>query len=273
MFTGKALEEIDKYLENRKREGHYIPYLTVHSARKYSRRSLIHGIKSNRLHHLLSDGESYLFQINESLTTTLNIFEQTPLMDLEKAMEAADTLNVRYPKDKQNNVHVMSTDQLVEIGDGSTGTSYLEAHTFKYASSLHESKNKKRNTKRTLEKLAIEKLYWSFFNIKYVVQTEYNTSRVVAENLAWARTSFYHKDLFIDRLDLFLAHLLDLWQRKPCQKANLLIDAAGHATGLDRSSAFNAFMYAAWSRRLPLDLSKVINLEIPLQFSSIESRS
>src|SRR5690606_32307464 len=139
----------------------YRPWLTVKNAAKFSRRSLILGLKSNRLHHLLSDGELFLFQIQEAKPFVVDMFEQMPLLDVERCISIAQKLGFRYPTDKDDNAVVMSTDLVIKSLDPLNRNEPLTAHTFKYSSDLKQGTGKKRSINRTLQKLLIEKQYWN----------------------------------------------------------------------------------------------------------------
>jgi len=114
------------------------------------------------------------------------------------------------------------------------------------------------------QKLTIEKLYWESQGIKYFILTEPNRLRVIAGTSMVKTASPYHTDLFMDQLDSFLANVVDAWQMQPTAKVCSLLDIAADAIGIDRSTAWTAFMYAVRSGWLPIELSSELDLESTL---------
>ena len=99
----------------------YKPWLTIGDVPSEGRSHRVLGLKTGRLHHMLSDLELRLFQILDWNDAVQDIREQFPL-DRNKTQAIADRLGIRHPVDTVTKTPmVMTTDFLVDIAhDGRT---------------------------------------------------------------------------------------------------------------------------------------------------------
>ena len=75
----------------------YQPWLTIQEVPSLGRRSRVHGWKTGRLHHTLSDHEIDYLYLLEWADDVIDIREQFPLIDLEVAQTIASDMGVKYP--------------------------------------------------------------------------------------------------------------------------------------------------------------------------------
>jgi hypothetical protein len=79
----------------------------------------------------------------------------------------------------------------------------------KYSDALNDS--------RTIEKLEIERRYWSKQNIPFYIFTEHQVPKVIYENIMWLYPSLKQEEISIDileRLDFMSIFFRDTKQRK-----------------------------------------------------------
>lgn len=127
----------------------YKPWLTVGDVPSHGRAQRLRGICTNRIHHLLSDGERNAFLIFDHFASVTDIREQFPLDD-EETQAIAEDAGIRHPVDRTSRVAlVQTTDFLIDLEQN--GRSVTVARAVKPASKLGDP--------RVAEKLEIERRY------------------------------------------------------------------------------------------------------------------
>jgi hypothetical protein len=102
----------------------YKPWLTIQDVSSSGRVSRVHGRKTHRLHHFLSDHETSFFFLLDWSDAVVDIREQFPL-DRDITRRIAAEMGIRHPADTKTKVDiVMTTDFLVDIR-GSQGTKLM----------------------------------------------------------------------------------------------------------------------------------------------------
>lgn len=135
----------------------YTPWLTVQDVPSRGRRHRIHGRKVDRVYHLMSDGELVAFlQFDESAASS-DIQEQVPLDPFETDRIARE-MGIRPPVNPDGSPYVMTTDFLI-VEQTPQGTVHL----------ARTCKPNDDHSKRTLEKLEIERRYWKGRGIDWAV--------------------------------------------------------------------------------------------------------
>lgn len=127
------------------------------------------GIKTGRVHHLLSRNEEFYFILLDTDPDVLDIREQFPLR-LTETLRLAESLGIRHPY-KGKYFDVMTTDFLITRKDG------LHARTVKQTEELEKD--------RVREKFSIEYAYWKGKGIDWKIVTEKEINRDRARNLQW----------------------------------------------------------------------------------------
>jgi hypothetical protein len=171
-------------IERRIREGRgsgqgttYVPWIKITD---FSSRGLVHrvpGLRSRRMHHLLSNLEVANFIINEWPDRTLDLREQWPLLPVEETVEIAAQLGVKHPADPiSRRLAVMTTDLVLTVDAGFS--TLLRPINCKYIADL---------TGRALEKIEIERRYWKIRSCELSVVTEREIPHALLKNLLWIR--------------------------------------------------------------------------------------
>lgn len=147
----------------------YTPFIKVKNVKgRMSRGTEVVSYKTKRTHHFLSDIEYNYFLYLEWSDDVVDIREQFPL-NLRSTQEIALGMNVKHPADKGSDV-VMSTDFVITLKNGKS-----LARTVKPASELDK--------KRVLEKLSIEREYWSKLDVDWGIVTEKEIDKVFVNNI------------------------------------------------------------------------------------------
>ncbi len=86
--------------------------------------SRVKGMTTGKFHHLLSNQELLYFYLLDWSEKTMDIREQFPLSELEKAIKIADSLGIRYPYDRKSGFpYVLTSDFLIITGQGTVARS------------------------------------------------------------------------------------------------------------------------------------------------------
>ena len=183
----KTQADIDRYINQGYGQGEgskYLPWLRVQDVPSEGRSRKAHGLKTNRLHQFLSDGEFAYFLLLEFSEQVIDIREQFPLFPTEQSLEIARQLGIQYPKYKDTQLdYVLTSDFLITVQDPD-GTRRFAARSFKCEEALRPDQE----LKRTIEKLELEKAIFQAQDINdWKLVTEKTMGATLANNLIWLR--------------------------------------------------------------------------------------
>ena len=151
----------------------YKPWLTVQDVPSSGRTHRPLGLKTGRVHQLLSDIERDLFYILDWCESVIDIREQFPL-DRAATQSIAQRLGIRHPQDTATKTPlVMTTDFLCEVMRD--GQRVLHARAVKPAGKLE--------TDRVVQKLEIERRYWVERGVEWGIVTEADIPEVYVANI------------------------------------------------------------------------------------------
>jgi hypothetical protein len=220
----------------------------------------IPGVKSDRVHHLLSDLERAYHLICEFSEDIIDIREQYPLFPREKTQAIASSKGIRHPTYPGSSVPlVMTTDFLLTIRQ-LDGSEKLVARSVKYTKDLAG-----KDSLRTLEKLKIEKLFWNNQGVDWNIVTEEMFTPDLVKNLGLLhKYSNLPRALLEQSLQADFIKLLVEYRPYPLNAAECLRKIASrmHITYQDSKDIFH---YLAWNKRLIFDFSKApIQMQSPI---------
>jgi len=174
----------------------YKPWITVRDLPSDGRVHRVFGHKSQRTHHLLSDLELAVFLLLEWHQDVIQIREQFPL-EIETTSQIAKEAGIVHPS--QSGVkQYMSSDFLVNSHDKQQPKFVLQA---KYAEALDDA--------RTIEKLELERRYWSLKEVPWYLITEQDIPQTVIKNIKWlypAQRDEIDMEVLIQRIDYYDYH-------------------------------------------------------------------
>jgi|ERR1035437_72392 hypothetical protein len=166
----------EKYVAQGRGQGvgpNYIPWLTVRDVPSTGLSTRSKDRRSGRVRHTLSTGETRLLRLADWGDRVLDAREQFPLLPLRETVAIAATLGVRPPAVRREPI-VMTTDVLFTLKI-ENGRAEKLAVAFKLSSDLRKP--------RVLEKLAIESVYWSRRNVRWIVLSETELPNELCINL------------------------------------------------------------------------------------------
>ncbi len=180
MSRNRRVWSYEEYLYMKKRgrgQGHgidYKPWITVYDFPSKGKVTRILGLKTGRLHHLLSSLERMHFIILDNDPLVVDIREQFPL-PLGDTLRIAEKLKAKFPGMEHPKLqgfwYAMTTDFLVDTQNG------LIARAVKPKEFLNDPK--------VQWKFAIEKGYWESQGIEWAVVTEDSLNRDLYMNYQW----------------------------------------------------------------------------------------
>jgi len=220
----------------------YIPWISIHDFSSRGRVSRVFSYKTNRIHHFLSRNELYYFYLLEWSDKVLDIREQYPLLDVERAIYVAMNAGIKYPRDNISGFpYILTCDFMVTTEKG------LKARTIKCASEL--------NNKRTLEKLEIERRYWNDLDIDWKIVTENEISIQKAKNIEWLYTAAKLPEYLIDKI--YHQELIKHLETKSIRQAAELFDKKH---GYPAGSGLRIVKHLLWHKEIVCEMDQDISI-------------
>ena len=157
------------------RGAEYKPWIEIHDLASQGLANRVQSPIHGRECHLHSQLEADWFYAVHALQGIQDVREQYPL-DLEETLAIAQQLEIKHPTDpKTQEPCVATTDFLLTFRDGQR--EFDKAIAIKFAADLA--------SERVLEKLEIERVYWSARNIEWRILTEKELPRALVKNMRW----------------------------------------------------------------------------------------
>lgn len=232
-----------KYLSAKRGQGEgpsYQPWVQVQDFASKGTISRIAGRKTGRLHHFMSSGEKDYFYLLEWADDVVDIREQFPLLDLGTAIEAAGDAGIRYPRDSDSGFpFVLTCDFMISMKNGG-----LRARTVKRSSEL--------TNRRTLEKLEIERRYWSRLGIDWKIATEFELPVRKIRNIEWLHASFIPPE--ISGIEVIMTAI----EKQYRLTGNAIYQTAAWADGtfcLPAGSGLQIIKYMLWAKAIPCQIN------------------
>ena len=172
----------------------YKPWLTGHEFASKGRYVRLLGRTVPRIYRFMSGLEADAFVIYDTMPDVSDILEQY-YNTLEETLEISDLLHVKHPFSGKY-YNPVTTDLLVHKGD------CWIARAIKSSRDLENE--------RTLEKLEIERVYFSRRNIDWKIVTEKQLNRDLVQNLIWLWYCELPENIFPDHSLLLEAEVVFL---------------------------------------------------------------
>ncbi|HGW6104932.1 TPA: TnsA endonuclease N-terminal domain-containing protein [Citrobacter werkmanii] len=247
MARGRNLLTIQDYqraLKNRYGLGTgagYKPWLRVQDVASKGTSAKIQGLKSNRVHHLLSQLECACFYQAEFLDRVIDIREQFPLLPLSLSMKIAETLGIQHPRIPTTNTpSIMTTDFLLTCY--SDGQLWYEAVCVKPEQQL--------SNERVAQKLDLERIWWQLLGVTFKVFTVSEKTRIQSSNIEWAtsplRQGYMPLENEVENA-LTLIPVGNILVSETCQDFMIKL-------GMDADNALSLFRFLIASKKISIDL-------------------
>lgn len=262
-MTAKKYEwteaKFKKYINEGRGQGigkDYLPWLKTYNVPSHGRRARNPGWKSGRLHHLMSDHETFYFYLLEWSDLVIDIREQYPLLELETAQAIADDMGIPYPADNKSKFpFVLTTDFLITIRDGDR--IFDIARTIKPSQDLEKTK--------VIEKFEIERRYWAAKGIDWGIVTEKEIPLTIAKNIELLHPSYVLEPTDETSLSQLLLIGDLLKDRLKISKISILevITRLNEEMNLNPGTCLKVFLHFLARKEIILDMNQKINFTKP----------
>lgn len=252
--------KIARYTKEGRGTGHgsgYQPWLTIQDVPSLGRCTRIHGFKSGREHHLLSDLETGLFQILEWSDAVVDIREQFPL-DREVTRALATEMGVAHPRDMKTGTDlVMTTDFVIDVR--------VEQGVQQRALAVKPADHLEKQ--RILEKFELERRYWQRQSVPLHIVTDRDLPKQRVKTLHWLHEmrslehmEGHHPDYWRDRCERFLARL----QKVHGGLIEHFLSSLEERDGLSLGEPMTVLRYLAANRIIGIDLDRPFSSKDPI---------
>jgi len=236
----------------------YRPWLTIQDVPSSGRCSRIQGRKTGREHHLLSDIETSAFLLYDWSDAVADIREQYPL-DRDETRRIAAEMRVRHPLDTRSQTDIVMTTDFVLDVLGSDGGRTI-ARSAKPSDELDND--------RTLEKLEIERRYWTERDTDWGLVTEHELPEQRVKNLRWLHEMQSLEHLaapyvgyWEDRCARFMASIRQSGGMTIKRFTQQLESTQGFATG----ECLTVLRHLASIKQLEFDLDAKFDMSAPIE--------
>jgi hypothetical protein len=258
----RTQQDIERYVAQGFGQGagvDYKPWLRVQDVPSRGRSRKVQGLKTGRIHHVLSDLEYRYLAALEFSERVVDIREQFPLLPVASLQDIARRRGIRYPLYAGTTVpFVMTTDFVVTVKSDDGSVSEF-ARTVKYADELAPGDR----LARTLEKLELEKAFWAQRGVDWKLVTEASMSDVIASNLVWLRGGAeIARELQDDALQAsFVGAIADAGTHD--RTLSSLLRTVSYRLRMPYPDAVRLFRHLVWHKVLLVDLERPIKATSP----------
>ena len=249
--------KLDRWIKEGRGQGegeNYKPWLTIQDFPSMGRVTRVFGWTTNRIHHFFSDTQLKYFYLLDWEERVIDIREHYPLIDLEVVLKNTSDLKLdKFIDKKTKEPYILTTTFLITLLNPD-GQKSFAARSIKYASELSK--------KTTIEKLEIERRYWTAKGINWGIVTNKDINDVRAKNIEWIHSAMtsddcngLSRDEFDDLLNGLLYRLIDNQQN-----IREIISRFEKDYSLDAGAGLLLFKHLIAGKKIALDMDKPINL-------------
>jgi len=249
--------KLDRWIKEGRGQGegeNYKPWLTIQDFPSMGRVTRVFGWTTNRIHHFFSDTQLKYFYLLDWEERVIDIREHYPLIDLEVVLKNTSDLKLdKFIDKKTKEPYILTTTFLITLLNPD-GQKSFAARSIKYASELSK--------KTTIEKLEIERRYWTAKGINWGIVTNKDINDTRAKNIEWIHSAMtsddcngLSRDEFDDLLNGLLYRLIDNQQN-----IREIISRFEKDYSLDARAGLLLFKHLIAGKRIALDMDKPINL-------------
>lgn len=250
--TEKSINKRVKEGRGAGRLSNYRPWLHIQDVASKGLASRVKGWKTGRVHHFMSLLELAYFYILEWALEVIDIREQFPLFPQKETLAIAASCGVSHPFDyKTRHPVVMTTDFNISIIRGGKIVDFVR--TVKYSKDLR--------SKRTLEKLEIERRYFSARNMDWGIVTENDIPKVLARNVEWLH-QYRHSSHFMTLSEEEIRQVAIVLTERVVNQDKALRNIAlecDDRLGLEPGTSLSIARHLLANRRWLVDMLKPLN--------------
>ena len=247
------------------RGGDYKPWLLVQDVPSQGLASRVKGVKTGRVHHLLSQLEHRCFLILDWSEQVTDIREQYPLLPLEETVALAESLGIKHPQDpKTQNPIVLTSDFVITVKQGDALAEQVLS--VKPSNDLSNS--------RVLEKLELERQYWEKRKVPWNIVTEQDLPAALVKNLEWLYP-YRFSDVLSPLTDSEIHRVRRGLEQEllRCEPLSTTANAVDDRLGLEPGTSLSVTRYVLATRTWRANLFDPIHLAEPLVLNHVVPES
>jgi hypothetical protein len=251
--NAKSIEEVLASLRRGDGQGEgatFRPYFHVRDVPSQGRSAIDLGIKTGRLHHYLSDIEYAYFLLAEFSLFVRTIREQYALLPWDETLKIALSYGIAHPLYQSSRVPRVLTSDLVLTMTPPISPPYVVI-SCKCQSDLNPANPE---SSRTLEKLLLEKVYWSRRPVRWILGTDDALPINKVQNLDFFRPTVQsrERDGLNPLLPQFTSYFNDIWSDD--RSLNEILRRTARHFRIEMIEAFTLLGRAIWQHKIPVDL-------------------
>lgn len=261
---GISEEDVNRWLAQGHGQGvgkEYRPFFHVRDVPSRGRSSMVLGLKTGRTHHYLSDLEYACHVLAGYAATVIDIREQFALLTREETQKIAEGLCIRHPLYPGTKTPtVMTSDLVLTVSKEQVQTTAVFC--VKPSSEMDPENPRSR---RTMEKLLIEKTYWTQRETRWYLVTERDIPTIKVKNLDQLRMSMAASEIdwLNSHIDVFVSAFNSCWKKDGT--FIYILTRVAKIMNLTKGECYSLFARAVWLRLLDVDLdTRVIHHDQPL---------
>ncbi len=230
----------------------YVPWLKVRDVPSHGTSAVIQGIRSGRPHHLLSELEAIYFFLIERRTTTVDIREQWPILDIDRTLELCSVFGVKH-KFRKGFPEPFTVDFLI--------TEQIDGQLKQRAASIKSPADALDPHVR--QRLAVEHAWCEERNVPWTLVDTSNFSKTMLANLRFMRAWFRHRH---ESDPLLVGRFLQKFQAiyLPNSPLKEMLMTIGKSLHLSHTVAEDMFRFCAWHDHIKVSLIQPLSLEVPV---------
>jgi len=270
MGRGRKIENIDDYqraLKNGYGLGQgekYNPWYRIHDIKsrpnEKSGKRVINGLKTNRQHHLMSLLESHFFYLVDFSESVIDIREQFPLIPLQLSQNIATSYDIPYPLNPTSKQPRVLTTTFLLTRKIDDNISYEAVAVLPKI---------KRQTKAVLEKLDLERLWWSLLDVPFYCFTGNELTQCQARNIAWITNPLRSGLINFTEIQIDIAvSLLSIRRYFIKEICEIYIDTIN----IDHHNALNLLLTIIAKKFITIDISYLLEEADYLEIISIQGQ-
>jgi hypothetical protein len=251
--NAKSIDEVLAHLRRGDGQGEgatFRPYFHVRDVPSQGRSAIDLGIKTGRLHHYLSDIEYAYFLLAEFSIFVRAIREQYALLPWNETLKIALSYGIAHPLYQSSRVPRVLTSDLVLTMTPPISPPHLVI-SCKCQSDLDPANPE---SSRTLEKLLLEKVYWSRRPVRWILGTDDALPINKVHNLDFFRPTVQsrERDGLNPLLPRFISFFNDIWSDN--RSLNEILRRTARHFRIEMIEAFTLLGRAVWQHKIPVDL-------------------
>lgn len=234
----------------------YRPWIKIRDVPSRGRSTRVAALRVHRTHHLLSDIEYAHFLMADFRIDTVEIRDQMALLPREDTLSLAEEFSIPHPRYPGTRTATVLTSDLW-VNTYRNGASAPYALCVKPSEVLSPGA---KGIRRTIEKLTIERRFWTELGVPWRLVTEYDCDPQVVLNLGLLRP---HPRIWrsVEWQDN-ARKLADVFHDREAARRPLRVLL--ESTGFELQIAFQQFGLAVWKHWISMDLRQPLRWTAPV---------